>query len=102
MVESITPFPDRKCVHVKLGYQASVKNATAKLGLLSSSVIISKLSAFVEESEISLLADLRSKYGIGPSDDCEEKSRPKATPRKRSRYIPGPEAIEEDSEQECE
>lgn len=65
MVDSITPNPDRNNVHVKLNYQASIANATAKLGFLQSCVGVTKLSTFVKESEYSRLEQLRRQFNIG-------------------------------------
>lgn len=98
MVEDITPFADRNCVHVKLQYQASIKNATAKLGKLAAEINITKLSSFVSETEISLLADLRAKYGFGTTDDCETAKGGKSKPGKRSRYTVSAPAAESDPE----
>lgn len=69
MVESITPNPNAKNVHVKLGYQASVINAQKKLGVLNEYVCVSKLSSFINEDEFSRLEHLRIKYGLPSGSD---------------------------------
>lgn len=65
MVDSIIPNPEYNNVHVKLNYQASVTNATAKLGGLQTTIGITKLSTFVQENEFSTLEQLRRKFGFG-------------------------------------
>jgi len=64
MVESITPNAELSNVHVKLGYQASVKNVREKLGGLQQHVSVSKLSSFVQDTELLRLEELKKKYGI--------------------------------------
>lgn len=64
-VDSITPNRENNNVHVRLNYQASIANATAKLGGLQSAVVVSKLSAFVKENEFSRLEILRKQFGFG-------------------------------------
>lgn len=93
MVEDIIAHEENQNVHVKLSYQASVENATKKLGALKNCVFISKLSSFVEDSEISLLDELKKKYGFGGSTVCSEKPT-----QKRRKYIPSAECVEENSE----
>lgn len=68
MVETVVPNPEMNNVHVKLNYQASLGNAIAKLGSLQSSIGVTKLSSFVNESEFSRLESLRRKFGIGVGD----------------------------------
>lgn len=68
MVDSIVPNPQYNNVHVKLNYQASVANATAKLGSLQSAVGVTKLSSYIKESEFSELEQLRRRFGIGAPD----------------------------------
>lgn len=77
MVESITPNPEAKNVHVKLGYQASVLNAQSKLGPLIEHIVVSKLSSFINEDEYSRLDYLRQKYGLPCGSDD-------------NKYTPGP------------
>ena len=81
MVEEITPFADKNSVHVRLGYQASVDNATKKMGNLTKYVSLSKMSNFVKESEINKLQQLRQRFNIlGASgyDDAPEPSTARA------------------------
>lgn len=67
MVEDITAFPDSKSMHVKLGYQASIENATKKLGDLAHLCVVSKLSTFVKDTEIQRLNELKMRFNIaGP------------------------------------
>lgn len=68
MVDSITPNHQMKNVHVKLNYQASTINAQNKLGILQSSVAVTKLSNFVQESEFSKLEQLKRRFNIGSLD----------------------------------
>lgn len=100
LVEDIEEFPDKKCIHVKLGYQASIKNATSKMGGLCKHVSLNKLSNYVKDDELSLLDTLRRQYGLGMLPD-EEKKESNSRPVKKARFhqknsIP----IEEDSESE--
>lgn len=64
MVEDITPFEDTLTVHVKLGYQASIENATNKLKDLASYCSVSKLSTFVKDTEIARLNELKQRFNI--------------------------------------
>lgn len=64
MVDSIVPQEDTSTVHVKLGYQASLKNVREKLGGLAAHVAVSKLSTFVQDSELVRLEELKRQYGI--------------------------------------
>ena len=70
MVEAITPNPESNNVHVKLSYQASLKNASDKLGQLQQFIHVAKLSAFIKDSELPLLERLRTKYEFGRGGDC--------------------------------
>lgn len=94
MVESITPNPDMKNMHVKLGYQASVANAQNKLGDLQEFVSVSKLSAYVKESELSHLDELRRRFNIPSSSSANEtNSAPKRAgfgKQRRVNYAPRP------------
>lgn len=65
MVESIIPNAEKMNVHVKLNYQASVKNSSIKLGTLQNVIAVSKLSNYVQESEFSKLEQLRRQFGLG-------------------------------------
>lgn len=101
MVEDILEYADKKCVHVKLGYQASVKNATKKLGGLALHCTLNKLSSFVKDNELSLLDSLRRQYGLGgPSNEEEEEGPAQRKFKKARSYIKNPVPIEEDSESE--
>lgn len=100
MVSDIKPDVNKQCVYVKLDYQASVKNATAKLGKLTNDVTISKMSAFVEETELGTLAELRALYGFGANDDCDKEVPAPRAHAKRVRYTTGPQLFESDPEQE--
>lgn len=64
MVDSIKPNPEQLNVHVKLNYQASLVNATAKLGDLQQYVGLTKLSSFVQDSELTRLEMLRKQFNI--------------------------------------
>lgn len=77
MVEDVVPYPTKFTVHVKLGYQASIENATKKLGDLAEIASISKLSSHVKEHEITRLQELKQRFGIagtsgGKSSYAEE------------------------------
>lgn len=88
MVDDIIPFPAKQNVHVKLNYQASITNATQKLGALQHAVGITKLSAYIKEDEFSHLEQLRRQFGIGSSTDEEPIAEPAPTrraPRGRGR-----------------
>lgn len=67
MVNEFVPNSEANTVHVKLAYQASLVNSQTKLTqrypLLSSVVLISKLSNFVKECELSHLDQLRQQFG---------------------------------------
>lgn len=80
MVEDIKPYPESNCVHVKLGYQASVINARKKLGK-KNYIALSKLSNFVKASEISRLESVRAKLGLNTYDP--EDAAP-SVPRRRN------------------
>lgn len=80
MVDKIIPVPESSQVHVKLNYQASTANATAKLGDLQEFVSISKLSVFVKESELSHLEQLKRRFNMPSSADLPE---PVAKPKAR-------------------
>lgn len=101
MVEDIEEFADKKCIHVKLGYQASVKNATAKMGGLAKHVTLNKLSSFVKDEELSLLDTLRRQYGLGlPSNEAEKEGCSQRPIKKARSFIKNPTPPEEDSESE--
>lgn len=85
MVDSIVPNPELKNVHVKLNYQASIANATSKLGALQSAVAVSKLSSFVKENEFSHLEHLRRRFGIGSSADGQPAPGPSRSTRPRGK-----------------
>lgn len=98
MVESITPMPETNCVHVKLGYLASVKNAFAKLGKLQLYATVHKLSAHVQDHELSALDALQKEFNFGGPSESDNT----APTKKRKRYIPSVELPEEYSEPEHE
>lgn len=99
MVEDIIEYPDKKCVHVKLGYQASVKNTTKKMGGLGKHCCLNKLSTFVKDEELSLLDTLRRQYGLNLSPNEEEEEGKPIRPIKKARsYLKNTELIEDDSE----
>lgn len=103
MVESITPYPDTGTVHVKLQYQASIANATKKMGeKLAQIVSITKLSSFINSDEISQLDDLKRRFGFGDSnyDSAPEASFAGPHYSKKRKYREMPALIEEDGEQE--
>lgn len=101
MVEDIIEHCDKKCIHVKLGYQASVKNATKKLGNLGMHCTLHKLSTFVKDDELSLLDTLRRQYGLGgPSNEEEEEGKGQRPFKKARNYQRNPIPIEEDSGEE--
>lgn len=65
MVDDFIPFKSTQTVHVKLQYQASVANATAKLGHLASIVSVSKLNNHIREDEYAELHRLQQHFKIG-------------------------------------
>lgn len=101
MVDDILPMPDSNCVHVKLNYQASVKNACAKLGPnLERLICVTKLSSFIKDDELSLLDELKREYGFGTTNADEKKSRNKKAKTTESPrgYIENTELSESDEE----
>lgn len=86
-VLNITPHPEMNNVHVKLNYQASLANTTAKLGSLSEVVAVSKLNNYIRDDEFARLEQLRRQFGIGgPCDPAPaQTSRTNRTPRGRGR-----------------
>lgn len=90
MVEDIVPHPETNCVHVKLGYLASLKNARAKLGKLRKYVAVSKLSTFIKDDELSTLDALRQRFGFGAqaldSDEEEDVQKVKCPAKKRKMF----------------
>lgn len=82
MVQAITPNASMNNIHVKLGYQASIANAQAKLGMLKTAVLVTKLGSYIDVSELSRLESLRQTYGIG---GCSTQS---YTPTTSYSYIP--------------
>lgn len=104
MVEDIVPMPESNCVHVKLNYQASVKNAKAKLGALSALVSVHKFSAFVKDDELSLLDELKKQYGFGIGADAEspKSSHKKQKVSKKVTYLENTANPEDDSESDNE
>nr|QTE03901.1 MAG: hypothetical protein [Phylloscopus fuscatus densovirus] len=85
MVNDIVSNPDKNNVHVKLGYQASVANAQAKLGDLAAVIAVTKMSAFVKEHEFSHLDELRRRFNIPSSSSSIEET---PQPAKRTRGGP--------------
>lgn len=85
MVEGIESKPELKSVHVKLGYQASLKTAERKLGTLASVIGISKLSNYVKESEFSRLEQLKQRFGLpnGSDEQIVNRRPPGRKPTKR-------------------
>lgn len=81
MVEAVTPNPELQNVHVRLNYQASIANAIAKLGDLQGIISVTKLSAFVQESELSRLEDIKRRFNIGPGA-AETEQPPPVAPKK--------------------
>lgn len=100
MVEEITPNEESKCMYVKLGYQASIKNATAKLGKLVTDISITKSSSHVDASELSLLDKLKKQYGFGGPAEEAATSRPIA--KKARSYLPSANVLEEYPESQYE
>lgn len=85
MVEDIKPLPDQKCVHVMLKYQASVKNATNKLGALEEHILISKMSTYVKQNELFDLDTLQKQYGFGSTTTSnEQEERPTTSYKSKS------------------
>lgn len=70
MVEDIKEFKAKNTIHVRLGYQASVENATRKMANLCKYVTITKMSNFVKEDEISKLEELKRKFNIVGTTSC--------------------------------
>lgn len=67
MVDDFIKHPENNSIHVKLGYQASIKNIKAKMGGLSNVIGVMKL-AHVKENELSRLESLRELYSFGFDD----------------------------------
>lgn len=84
MVEDITSYRDSNTVHVKLGFQASVANATKKLGTLESAIAITKLSTYVTDKELPLLDTLKRRFGFGVLNDEPEPAVPQAPVQPRT------------------
>lgn len=82
MVDTITPHEEQNNIHVKLNYQASVKNAQIKLGSLRNVICVSKTSSFIKESEFSRLDELRRQFDFGATDDLQQ---PSTSKHRRSR-----------------
>lgn len=101
MVDAIIPSSEENCVRVKLLYQASVKNARAKLGKLSKFVTVHKMSQFIEDKELPLLDKLKSEFGFGVADDeakTTSKSNKKPKLLQEGQYLENTEMSEGDSE----
>ena len=91
MVEAITPNAELSNVHVKLGYQASVKNVREKLGGLQQHISVSKLSSFVKDTELLRLEELKKQYGIIVPGEPSAPSAVPGRPKKRAAvYKPRP------------
>lgn len=90
MIENITPFESTNSVHVRLGYQASLKNARKKLGSAADVISVNKLSSHVAENEISRLEEIRARLGITYQEEEEEQPRRKkaTTTRRFARPTP--------------
>lgn len=72
MVEEITEQPEQQSMRVKLGFQASIKNAYLKLGpRLANLISINKMSQYVKDTEIPRLEELRRKFGFNTTDATE-------------------------------
>lgn len=97
MVEEITPDIESKTVSVKLGYQASVKNAYAKLGRLTHHMSVTKASTFVKPDELFLLDKLQKEYGFGKNLDTPQPEGARSTKKGRM-YQPSANLVENDSE----
>lgn len=82
MVDKIIPNPELNNVHVKLNYQASIANASAKLGELSQFIAVTKQSAYVKETELSRLDELRRRFNINASTSSDEPAAPAPAPRR--------------------
>lgn len=95
MVEDIIVNEDSKSILVKLGYQASVKNAAEKLGSLVEHITVSKASSFVKHDELSLLDELKKKYNFGSTKTDEPIYQ---RPKKSRTHIPSAHFAEENSE----
>lgn len=87
MVESIVPHPEENNVHVKLSYQASIANATAKLGTLQDCVSVTKLSSYIKDSEISHLEQLKRQFNIGFGEASTSGPLRKQTTKRQQRKI---------------
>nr|QTE03842.1 MAG: hypothetical protein [Periparus ater parvoviridae sp.] len=92
MVDSILPNPESNNVHVKLNYQASLANATAKLGSLQNIISVTKLSSFVKDTELTTLEQLRRRYNFGGDAPAAPsylpgRNRQRAIPRGNGRRI---------------
>lgn len=90
MVEDIQEHRTSNTVHVKLQYQASVKNAFLKLGpKLAQWITICKLSQFVKDEELPLLDELRRKYGFSFNADAADDESPPCLSQEAVRALPG-------------
>lgn len=69
LVEDIIPNPELNNVHVKLKYQASIKNAIKKLGGMAMFTSVSKLSNFVKDDELIHLEYIKQQYGVFTQSD---------------------------------
>lgn len=71
-VISFKPIPKMKTINVKVGYNASIKNARIKLGAnLLSKICVAKINPLIKESDIPRVEALRRQYGFGITDPSE-------------------------------
>lgn len=77
MVNEVIESEDGNSIQVKLGYQASCKNAISKLGDLAQIVSVTKASTLVKDSELSRLDELRRFFNMPV--DAQETQAPQVT-----------------------
>lgn len=93
MVDEIVPNPKNKSIMVKLNYQASVANFTAKLGDLQTAVSLHKMSPHIKEAELPRLDSILRRFNIGgPSNDQQQPTTysRRAAPRRKIFARPNP------------
>lgn len=93
MVDEILPNPKSKTIMVKLNYQASVANFTAKLGDLQSAVSLHKMSSHIKEAEIPRLDSILRRFNIGgqpPEQQQQATYSRRAAPRRKIFARPNP------------
>lgn len=92
MVDEIVPNPKNKTIMVKLNYQASVANFTAKLGDLQNAVSLHKMSSHIKEAELPRLDSILRRFNIGaaPAEQQQSTYSRRAAPRRKIFARPNP------------